>query len=150
MNALIDCTPQCHCELAGEGIEYSWGCAKDEYHHQPLSAKKEKKETFQETVRKSIAKDVLRKERVRLFSKRAREYICAYIVLSQEEGKQNEDDAVNHCAAVPVKIEQLTKDFKMHRCALDFDKGFINMVITATRTARAIDASSSCCTSVNN
>ena len=71
-------------------------------------------------------------------------------MLDQDEGRENEDDAVNHCAAVPVKIEQLTKDFKRHRCALDFDKGFINMVITATRTARAIDASSSCCTSVNN
>ncbi len=71
-------------------------------------------------------------------------------MLSQEEGRQNEDDAVNHCAAVPVKIEQLAKDFKMHQCALDFDKGFINMVITATGTVRAIDGSSSCCTSENN
>jgi hypothetical protein len=42
MNALIDRTPKCHCELAGEGIEYSWGCAKNEYCHQPLSAKKKK------------------------------------------------------------------------------------------------------------
>ena len=25
----------------------------------------------------------------------------------------------------PDKIESLIKDFKMHRCALDFDKGFI-------------------------
>jgi hypothetical protein len=84
------------------------GAAPKNEYRQPLSAKK-KKETFRETVRKSIAKDVLTKERVRLFSKRAREYICAYVVLSQEEGRQNEDDAVNHCAAVPVKIEQLAK-----------------------------------------
>ncbi len=93
MNALIDRTPKCHCELAGEGIEYSWGCAENEYHRQPLSAKK-KKETFREMFRKSIAKDVLTKERVRLFSKRAREYMCAYVVPSQDEGGQKEDDAV--------------------------------------------------------
>jgi hypothetical protein len=41
MNALIDCTPKCHCELAGEGIKY-WGCTNYEYYHQPLSAKKKK------------------------------------------------------------------------------------------------------------
>ncbi len=70
MNALIDRTPKCHCELAGEGIEYSWGCAKNEYHRQPLSAKT-KKEIFRETVRKSIAKNVLTKERVSLLLKRA-------------------------------------------------------------------------------
>ena len=28
MGVLVDWTPKCHCELAGEGIEYSWGCAK--------------------------------------------------------------------------------------------------------------------------
>ncbi len=44
-------------------------------------------------------------------------------MLDQDEGREDEDDAVNHCAAVPVKIEQLTKDFKTHWCALDFDKG---------------------------
>jgi len=27
--------------------------------------------------------------------------------------------------ATPVKIEKLVKAFKTHRCALDFDKGFI-------------------------
>ena len=26
---------------------------------------------------------------------------------------------------IPDKIESLIKDFKTHRCALDFDKGFI-------------------------
>ena len=28
MGMLVDRTPKCHCELAGEGIEYAWGCAK--------------------------------------------------------------------------------------------------------------------------
>ena len=28
MGVLVDRTPKCHCELAGEGIEYSWSCAK--------------------------------------------------------------------------------------------------------------------------
>jgi hypothetical protein len=54
-------------------------------------------------------------------------------VLSQDEEKQNKDEAVSHCAADPVKIEQLAKDFRIHWCALDFDKGF-----TATGSATAI------------
>ena len=28
MGVLVDRTPKCHCEMAGEGIEYSCGCQK--------------------------------------------------------------------------------------------------------------------------
>jgi hypothetical protein len=27
---IIDRMPKCHCELAGEGVEYSWACAISE------------------------------------------------------------------------------------------------------------------------
>jgi hypothetical protein len=36
MGVLVNCTPQCHCELTGKGIEYFWGCAKNFYHCLPL------------------------------------------------------------------------------------------------------------------
>jgi hypothetical protein len=36
----MDRTPKCHCELAGEGIEYAWGCAKNHYRRQPLKDKR--------------------------------------------------------------------------------------------------------------
>ena len=42
MGALIDRTPKCHPELAGEGIEYSWGCAKNYYRRLQLEEEKEK------------------------------------------------------------------------------------------------------------
>jgi hypothetical protein len=29
MGVIIDCTPKCHCKLAGEGIEYSWAASKN-------------------------------------------------------------------------------------------------------------------------
>jgi hypothetical protein len=135
VKVLINRTPKCHCELAGEGIEYSWGCAKNEYHRQPRQLKR-RKEMFRDTVRKSIATDVLRRERIRLFSKRAREYMCAYLVLSQEASAKNDsnnpDSAVDSFAAIPVKIEELAKDFKTHQRALDFDKGFIKAIIVKT------------------
>jgi hypothetical protein len=31
MGVFMDRTPKCHCELAGEGVEYAWGCAKNHY-----------------------------------------------------------------------------------------------------------------------
>jgi hypothetical protein len=33
MGVLVDWTPKCHCELAGEGIEYSWAAAKNKYRY---------------------------------------------------------------------------------------------------------------------
>jgi len=39
MGVLVDRMPKCHCELAGEGIKYSWGCSKNFYREMPLSDK---------------------------------------------------------------------------------------------------------------
>jgi hypothetical protein len=45
MGVLVDRTPKCNCELAEEGIEYSWGCAKN--HHRRISLKRKKsKDSF--------------------------------------------------------------------------------------------------------
>ncbi len=35
MGVTIDHTPKCHCKFTGEGIEYSWGCSKNEYRGSP-------------------------------------------------------------------------------------------------------------------
>ena len=126
LGATIDRTLKCHCELAGEGIEYSWGCSKNAYRLMPLSTKR-KKETFRETVRRCLTQDVLTKERVRKFSRRAHEYICAYHALHQgiTSADQVETNSEGAEVATPIKIEKLVKAFKTHRCALDFDKKFI-------------------------
>ena len=70
MGVMIDRTPKCHPELAGEGIEYSWGCAKNFYRRLPLREKK-KKEMFMSSVRKSLAQAILNQDRIVKFSKRA-------------------------------------------------------------------------------
>jgi hypothetical protein len=31
LGVVVDRTPKCHCKIAGEGIEYSWGLAKNHY-----------------------------------------------------------------------------------------------------------------------
>jgi hypothetical protein len=84
MGILVDRTPKCHCELAGEGIEYSWGCAKNLYWRQPLKMKRGK-ETFRGTVRRCFSREIITVERVRLFSQRARAYMLAYQLLHEEK-----------------------------------------------------------------
>ena len=126
MGIKIDRTPICHAELAGEGIEYSWGCSKNKYRTEPLS-KKKVKETYRELVKKCISRDNLTTERVRKFSRRARSYICAYYQMHYAD--------VNPDASVPeqVKIEQLAKSYKTHRSVVDFNYGFITSVVKSTQ-----------------
>jgi hypothetical protein len=31
LGIIVDRTPECHPEVAGEGIGYSWGCSKGKY-----------------------------------------------------------------------------------------------------------------------
>jgi hypothetical protein len=42
LGAKVDQTPKCHFELAGKGIGYSWGCAKNFFCQQPLKDKRGK------------------------------------------------------------------------------------------------------------
>jgi len=39
MGVLVDRTPKYHCELAGEGIAYTWGCSKNYYRSMNLQDK---------------------------------------------------------------------------------------------------------------
>jgi len=102
MGVLAVRTPKCHCELAGEGIEYSWGCAKNFYHRVSLKRKKGK-EDFRSVVRESfkIWKDLD----------------------EQHDRMDAEVDTTTH-EADPISVEKLVKQFKTHRCALDFDTTF--------------------------
>ena len=70
-------TPKFHAELAGEGIEYSWGLTKGVYRRKPLRAKKGK-ESFKALVDECTSREILTTKTVRKLSRRARAYICAY------------------------------------------------------------------------
>jgi hypothetical protein len=124
-------TPKFHAELAGEGIEYSWGVSKGVYRQKPLDSKKGK-ESFKALVHACTSRDVLTTELVRKLSRRARAYICAYFAL--HESKKNGDDAP--LLTLPL-IERLVKAFKTHRAAVDFDAGFVKSVVPSVNTAIA-------------
>lgn len=135
----VERTPICHPELAGEGIEYSWGCSKQTYRNLPIE-KKKGAVNFRESVRHCLSKNVLSIERIRKFSRRARRYILSYYVFENmnELEKTNDDDQLREISSfikaegeniTPQLIERMVKAFKAHRCALDFDRGFLTGVI---------------------
>ena len=106
MDDTVDRTPKCHCELAGEGIEYSWSCAKNLYRRKPI-AEKRKKELFREMVRAYLSQTDLTTERVRKCAKRARDYICAYHIFHQQE---NSDSTNRTHTATPATTTPTTDD----------------------------------------
>ena len=119
----VDFTPKFHAEMAGEGVEYSWAHAKGNYRRKPLS-KKRTRAGFVKLVDECLDPATeLTKERVRRFSARARSYICTYHYLANKE--EPADDVNSSQALLLEDIERLTKKFRTHRCAMDFDRGFL-------------------------
>jgi hypothetical protein len=58
---MVDRTPKCHCEMAGEVIEYSCGCAKNAYRAKPIGEKRGK-DTYRNTVGLCLSRDVISTE----------------------------------------------------------------------------------------
>ena len=117
-------SPKCHAKLAGEGIEYSWGFAKNAYRRLPLSAKRSK-DKFKESVRSVMGRDNLTTDRDRRFARRARGYLCAYYRLAHTKSSKQANSAQQSEHITPQQIEKMVRDFKTHRCALDFENKFI-------------------------
>ena len=118
-------TPKCHAELAGEGVEYLWACAKGAYRNLTLRQKKGK-DNFNASVRHCLSEEVITKVRIRKFARRARQYLMAYHAIdTQQVDKQTQSDCTTYG---PVALTKLIGLFKTHRCAFDFDYKFIMSV----------------------
>lgn len=129
LRVIIDRSPKAHCEIAGEGIEYSWAMAKNTYRRLPISEKRSK-ETFRKSVRNSLSRDVLTTKLIRSYSSRARRYMVSYKALKDGFRIDDDSDEVvpvvdEEERATPIKLERLRKAFKTHRCAMDFDLKFV-------------------------
>ena len=119
-------SPKFHAEMAGEGIEYSWGITKGLYRRKPLNSKRSK-ERFKELVHECTSRDILRTETIRKLSRRARAYICAYYSLYRSTSYAADDNTPT-TLTLPL-IERLQRAFKTHRAAIDFDAGFVNAFV---------------------
>jgi hypothetical protein len=123
IGVLIVHTPKFHCELAGDGIEYSWAYGKGDFRRQPIQERKGI-QNFHAMVQRCTSSDVITKERVVRFSRRARAYTCTYYALDQM--KEEEQQVVLDASAVLASkeqqhlfqdIERLQKKFRSRRCA---------------------------------
>jgi hypothetical protein len=154
LGVIVDRTPKCHPELAGEGIEYVWAFAKLFYRNKPLRMKKTKG-AFQQLVEQCLSRENLSIAKVRKCSRRAREYMLAYkaFELVQEEHRARVHQTCKGAAASrrtlqtrtglsdtrqtgsktdPIDmtfdynlIQKSIKTYKSHRNARDFDCSFI-------------------------
>ena len=116
-------TPMCHAELAGEGIEYVWACAKGAYRNMSLQ-KKRGKDCFKASVRHCLSEEVITTVRIRKFARQARQYMMAYqhAIDTEQVDEQTHHDCLLHG---PVALTKLISEFKTHRCAFDFDYKFV-------------------------
>jgi hypothetical protein len=107
-------SPKAHPELAGKGIEYSWGKAKRDFRqHNDCVAK-----NLHDNVLKSF--DSLPLERVRKFARKTREYMRAYAKSHMLFGATEADRLEGYHA-----VRKFVKGSKTHRCTLDQDYAFV-------------------------
>ena len=104
-------TPKCHPELAGCGIEYTWGYSKMYFRrNNDFCAVKEK---FLKRVLHSFSSDVIGVDQVRNYARKANEYKRAYGTLIHSSE-----------AVVPLELIDIEKTraiHKTHRCAKGSD-----------------------------
>ncbi|EJK63560.1 hypothetical protein THAOC_15773 [Thalassiosira oceanica] len=110
-----------------QGIEYSWGLAKCFYRRQPLS-KKKKKANFFALVDQCLSQELLTKDMVRKFSKRARDYMLAYRAFETDEMKGGMKDSGKPLDITHHMIEKMKKVVSSHRAALDHDRGYLDIL----------------------
>ena len=131
LSVLVDRTPKCHPEIAGEGVEYAWGAAKLYYRRLRISMKRTK-DKFRKSVKMSTDRNtILTIERQRKFSKRARQYMLAYRAIDiqrRKEVKTGETPGAETKLSHTL-LEKVVKVFKTHRNAADSDSKWIGDVV---------------------
>ena len=123
-------TPKFHCELAGEGIEYSWGVSKKIYRKKTFQEKRSF-ESFVRLVKESL--DRVTVEMARKFSKKARRYMLGYyhqwkestLAVSDRFDMEGFDEKPSF-----VKNESVHKLYKSHRDVSSAASAFISSVMS--------------------
>ena len=108
-------SPKYHCELAGEGVEYTWGMMK-KYYRSLLLEMKNTKRKFEACVSASVLH--VKRENVARFSAKCRRYMMAY----HECDHQDEDSPK---PKTYQEIERFVKKSKCHKNVSDQDAGYL-------------------------
>ena len=115
-------TPNFHCEIAGEGIEYAWGVAKKWYRRIPYQ-KKRSFAQFVHCVKLSLSQ--VNTSMSRKFSKKARTYMLGY----HHQKKQDNSDVSVKVESSYEYNEKIHRLYKSHRDCSTTDCAFISQVI---------------------
>lgn len=110
IGVVVESSPKCHPEIAGEGIEYTFAAYKMDYRKKNTYCSR----TMHTRVLASL--DVLNVTTIRKCCRRANEYMRAYLKLPVETTQIYE------------KIESMKEESKCHRCALDFDTSWVKQL----------------------
>ena len=97
LSVFSDQSPVAHCEIAGEGIEFDWGFSKMSYCSKPIEMKRNKTK-FHKLVMSVLSRDVLTVAVCRANTHRARQYMLAYMALTETANNQsypNSDQTTN-------------------------------------------------------
>ena len=100
-------SPKGHPELAGLGIEYSWGKAKTEFRKKKNCVPKD----LHANIVNALAEDVLFLLRVRKFARKTREYMRAYARL---HGLNSEADRLDRRPSRCGKVREGVEDAPKH------------------------------------
>ena len=107
-------SPKFHPEVAGVGIEYSWGMSK-------LKLRRELNDEIPRHLHQNIVSSMFRETiltlpRLRRFARRTRDYCRAYLKLENDAAGAESKD----------RIEKMRKTCKAHRNIIDMEPGFID------------------------
>jgi hypothetical protein len=114
-------SPKYHCEIAGEGIEYSWAFTKQVFQSIPYK-KKKTSDLFRKSVRESVEKASI--SNARNFCGRAHRYMLAYL---------HYDSKVLTPSFTEIE-KYVDQKSKTHRSVLDSEAAYIR-VSQAMRTS---------------
>ena len=112
-------SPKYHCEIAGLGIECSWGLKK-KYYRRKISLERKKNE-FSKCVDEALTQ--VTKDNVRNFCARIHRYMLAYKVYDSNES--NTEASYN-------EIEKFVKKSKTHRSTMDLDTAYLDRIMKET------------------
>lgn len=118
-------SPKYHPEMAGLGIDYSWGKSKLEFRRKfnDCTAKNLRKNT----LRALDADGVLFLDRVRRFARRTRDYRRVYAALSKP-GAENALKAANGGKEGYELVEIMRKTRETHRIIVDIERAFVKTI----------------------
>ena len=117
-------SPKCHPEIAGAGIEYSWGKAKMFYARNNSNISTLKLAEFKSKIVEALDPKVLTMERIWAYERRTRDYCRLYTEIDQKVSNQEiKREDVDY-----TMLEKHRKLFKSHRNIKEIEREFIDSI----------------------